>query len=141
MEILNTLAHAQIFNAAWPDWLTALVLFWALVLGHAIADFPLQGEFLAVGKDRHADLSAATGGKDWPPSIWLYCLTIHSLIHAATVWVITGSVVLSVIEFILHWIIDLAKNESFTNFYVDQGLHIACKLVYAALILFHITLP
>lgn len=134
MEFLALIAHADILQAEWSPWANGVVMFWALLLGHALADFPLQGEFLAVGKDRHADLSSLTGGQVWPKNVWLYCLTIHSLVHAAAVWVITGSVVLSFIEFILHWVIDLAKNERFTGFYVDQALHIFCKVIYAILL-------
>ena len=57
------------------------------------------------------------------------------------VWVITGSVVLSVIEFVLHWIIDLAKNEELTNFYTDQALHMVCKIVFASLLAAGIVWP
>ena len=35
-----------------PDWLSALQMFFALAIGHALADFPLQGEFLAMCKNR-----------------------------------------------------------------------------------------
>ena len=131
------LAHS-VMQPDWAPWLNALVLLWALILGHALADFPLQGTFLAVGKDRHADLAAATGIPKWPKGIWIYCLTIHSMIQAGAVWLITGSVILSLVEFVLHWLIDLAKNEKYTGFYGDQGLHILCKVFYAALVLFGI---
>ena len=141
MGISCLLAHAAIIQDDWPTWLNALVFFWALLLGHGLADFPLQGEFLAVGKDRHDDLSRITGGKLWPDNIWLYCLTVHSLVHAAAVWVITGSVVLCLVEFVLHWLIDLAKNENLTGFYTDQALHILCKVIYAGLFLAGITWP
>ena len=133
MDTLFHLAHADLLKADWPLWANALVLLWALLLGHALGDFPLQGEFLAVGKDRHADLSRVTGGKLWPKGMWLYCLTIHSLIQAAFVWVVTGSVVLSLVEFVLHWVIDLVKNEGWTTFYQDQALHVVCKVLYVAL--------
>lgn len=134
------IAHLEVLQPEWAPWLNAMVLFWALLLGHALADFPLQGTFLAVGKDRHADLSAVTGGRQWPPHVWIYCLTIHCLIQASAVWIVTGSVTLSLVEFVLHWFIDLAKNEKLTGFYTDQVLHILCKVAYAALILFGIAL-
>ena len=141
MASLFHLAHADILVQDWPLWANALVLFWALLLGHALADFPLQGEFLAVGKDRHADLSAVTGGNTWPKGMWLYCLTIHSFIQATCVWVVTGSVVIRVIEFVLHWCIDLAPTAGCTHFSVDQGLHVACKAIYAILFFAGITWP
>ena len=133
------LAHLQVMQPHWAPWLNAMVLLWALVLGHAVSDFPLQGTFLAIGKDRHADLAAVTGGRKWPAHIWVYCLTIQSMVQATAVWLVTGSVILSVIEFVMHWLIDLAKNEKLTNFYQDQALHILCKIAYAALILFGIS--
>lgn len=141
MDFLFHFAHFDLFRADFAQWQNALVFFWALVLAHALADFPLQGEFLAVGKDRHADLGCVTGGKDWPRNIWLYCLTIHSFVHSALVWLVSGSVILSLVEFVLHWLIDLAKNERLTGFYSDQALHIACKVVYAWLFFKGITWP
>ncbi len=134
------IAHLTVMQPDWAPWLNALVLLWALMLGHAIADFPMQGEFLAIGKNRHGNLSAVTGGHQWPASIWIYCLTIHSMVQAAAVWLVTGSVILSVVEFVLHWLIDLAKNEKLTGFYSDQALHFVCKVAYASLVLFGISL-
>ena len=141
MNFLPTLAHATVVHPEWSPMVNGLVMFWALLLGHALADFPLQGEFLAVGKDRHANLSQVTGGKAWPPSIWLYCLTVHALIQSAAVWIVTGSVVLCLVEFVLHWFIDWAKSEELTNFYSDQCLHIVCKAIYAGLFMAGIHLP
>lgn len=141
METLFQFAHAEIIRADLPAWWNALVLLWALVLGHALGDFPLQGDFLAVGKDRHADLSAITGGKEWPRGMWFFCLTIHCCVHAAMVWLITGSVIVSMIEFLLHWTIDFVKNEGMTGFYTDQILHVVCKAVYVGLFLAGIQWP
>lgn len=141
MDTLFHLAHTEILKPDWPLWANGLALFWALLLGHALADFPLQGQFLAVGKDRHADLSSVTGGLTWPKGMWLYCLTIHSLVQAAFVWMITGSLVLSVVEFVLHWLIDLVKNEGWTSFYADQALHAVCKAGYVGLFLAGIHWP
>lgn len=124
------LAHLNFHVPGQAGWMGCFMLFWALLIGHALADFPLQGDFLAVGKDRHADLSAATGGRVWPNGFWLVCLTVHSLVHSGVVWLITGSFWLSLVEFVLHWIIDFAKCERWTSFYVDQGLHLLCKVAY-----------
>jgi len=115
-----------------------IVLLFALMIGHALADFPLQGDFLAIGKERHGDLEKLTG-TTWPRGMWAYCLTMHSLIHAGAVWIITGNVVLGAIEFALHWLIDFAKSSNVTNFYVDQCLHAACKIGYvvALMLIYH----
>jgi hypothetical protein len=69
-----------------------------------------------------------------PAAIWVYCLSAHSLVHAGAVWIITGSALFGFIEFVLHWVIDFAKCEKWTNFHVDQGLHLASKLGYVAAI-------
>ena len=120
-----------------PDvepWLQGIVLLFALMVGHALADFPLQGGFLAIGKERHGNLEKLTG-TTWPPGMWVYCLTMHSLIHGGAVWFVTGSVILGAVEFVLHWLIDLAKSSRLTNFYLDQVLHIACKVGYVLVVL------
>lgn len=111
----------------------ALSLFLALAIGHALADFPLQGAFLADAKNRHADLSQYFG-KTPPPGVWVHALTAHSLVHAGAVWVVTGSALLGAIELVLHWVIDYAKCEGWTGFNTDQILHYLCKLGYALVI-------
>jgi hypothetical protein len=116
------------------DLQNGLVLFFALLIGHAFADYPLQGQFLSVGKVRGDALEKLTGTK-WPQGVWLYLLSMHSLVHAGAVWMITADVRFGLAEFFLHWIIDFAKAEDMTNFYVDQALHIACKIVFVYLII------
>jgi len=106
-------------------------MWFALVIGHALADYPLQGEFISVAKNRHADTKYLFGGKNPPPGLWVQILGAHALIHAGTVWLITGSVALAAIEAALHWIIDFAKCESWTTFSLDQVLHVLCKAGYA----------
>lgn len=107
-------------------------MFFALVIGHAVADFALQGKFLAIRKNRHIKSIDYIG--DSPASLWVYCLTAHSLVHAGAVWVVTGSVVFAFAEFVLHWLIDFVKCEKWTNFHQDQGLHILSKAVYVVAI-------
>lgn len=112
---------------------TPWMLLFALVIGHAVADFPLQGAFLAQGKNRHLNQTVFPGEE--PKGIWVYCLTAHSLIQAGGVWIVTGSFVIALIEFVVHWLLDFAKCENWTNFHVDQFAHILCKIAYV-LILF-----
>lgn len=107
-----------------------MVLFAFLVL-HALADFGLQGPFLARAKHRRADLSEYFG-EEVPPLVWVHVLTAHALMHAGGVWLVSGSVVLGAAELVLHWVIDLAKGEGKFGFQVDQALHIACKIAYVA---------
>lgn len=102
-------------------------LFFALLIGHVMGDYPLQTEFMAIGKNHRRPLSgmaAETRG------VWVHCLTAHALVHAGAVWMITGSMTLALIEAGLHWVIDFAKSAGLTNLHVDQILHILCKVGY-----------
>lgn len=98
-----------------------LALFFAFAISHALADFPLQGDYLAREKQRN------TAGS---MSEWFIALTAHSLIHAGGVWLVTGSVTLAAIELLLHWLIDFGKGEGYYSYVADQSLHLACKVVY-----------
>lgn len=105
----------------------ALPVFLALLIAHALCDHPLQGQFLALNKNRHyrrknTDLRTAT--------LWPYCLTAHALIHAGGVWLVTGSYLLGIAELALHWLVDFLKEEKIINLHLDQLLHILCKVAY-----------
>ncbi|MDA0768410.1 MAG: DUF3307 domain-containing protein [Verrucomicrobia bacterium] len=108
----------------------ALLVLFALIIGHALCDFALQPEFIALGKNRHADLSRFFGGKPQPRGLWIHLLGAHCLIHAGAVWIITGSVLLAAVEFVLHAIIDFVKCEGKTSFTADQLLHYGCRILY-----------
>jgi hypothetical protein len=130
------MSSLAILPAAWHP--TGSPTFWvamfALAIGHALADFALQGDFLSQAKNRHADVARFFGERSQPRGLWVHALTAHALIHAGTVWLITGSVVLGTIELIVHWLIDYAKCENWTSFSTDQLLHLACKAGYAWLL-------
>lgn len=114
---------------------TFAVALFAFGVGHALADFAFQGDFLSQAKNRHADLARFFGENGQPPrGIWIHALNAHALIHAGAVWLISGSFFLAAVEFILHWIIDYAKCEGWTNFTFDQVCHLTCKVVYSALL-------
>lgn len=103
----------------------------ALIMGHMLGDFPLQGQFLALGKERrywtgeNAPFEAGKG-------MWIYCLSAHSLIQAGIVWIISGSLLLCLIELVVHWAIDLSKGEGHISLATDQILHIGTKVIFAA---------
>ncbi len=107
-------------SETWLDAIQAIIL---LTAGHALMDFPLQGEFLSTRKNRHL----LAERKD---PIWPICMTAHCLLHAVMVWAITGCFILCLVELVLHWVIDFAKCESWTTFDQDQWLHIICKIGY-----------
>ena len=108
-------------------WLT---LFFKLCIGHALADFALQRDFIARGKNRHAPLVNVPVGQT-PQAVWPHILTAHALIHAGAVFVITGRADLAVAELVIHWLIDFAKCENWTGIHTDQALHYACKALWA----------
>ncbi len=110
-----------------------LVLFFAFLIGHAVADYSLQSEFIALAKSRHSDLSS-TFRNGAQPGLWIHALGAHSLVHAGAVWIISGSVILALAELILHSIIDFVKSENWISLNADQALHCLCKLVYAILL-------
>jgi hypothetical protein len=107
--------------------LDPFTLFLLLIFGHMIADYPLQGEFLAKAKNHRSPI---------PGISWTDALAAHAIIHGGVVGIITGSIVLGVAESIIHAIIDYTKCEGKIGFRTDQMLHIACKGVWIVLLLF-----
>lgn len=104
---------------------TVTLLFW-LLIGHAICDYPLQGEFLARGKNHRAPL---------PGYSWRVLLSAHAAIHAGAVALATQSVLLAAAEFTAHWLIDHAKCAGRIDFEADQALHVLCKFAWVGLCL------
>lgn len=98
----------------------AHVAFWLLV-GHALADFPLQGDFLAKAKNHRAPL---------PGVPWLPCLLAHVAICGGAVALATGSLGLGIAEAFIHFQIDWAKNQGDFGFTDDQVLHLLCKFAW-----------
>lgn len=114
--------------------LSALALLFAFAIGHAIADFPLQGDFLSHGKNRNTPSPPLADGRGSPKSLWIYLMSAHCLVHAGFVWLVCGSALLAFAEFVLHWIIDVLKCEGRTSFETDQWLHIATKALYVGIL-------
>lgn len=104
-------------------------LFFKLMVGHALADFALQSTEMGKGKNRNRKPDYIPEGQKYTPC-WHYWLTSHALIHAGFVWLFTGNIWLGVAELILHWLIDFAKCENWTNPHQDQLLHVLCKIGY-----------
>lgn len=48
--MISEFAASQIVNGGLGG---VLILFFAMAIGHALGDYPLQGEYLAKGKNRH----------------------------------------------------------------------------------------
>lgn len=96
-------------------------LLWAFIIGHAVADYPLQGDFLAKAKNHL---------KPIPGINPMIALKMHAFIHAGVVWIITGSFFLSLFESVAHTLIDYLKCDERISFTTDQILHVSCKVAY-----------
>jgi hypothetical protein len=108
-----------------------MILFFQLLIGHALADFVLQSDTMARAKDRHSEL-AQSRGANFPA--WYYWIAAHSLVHGGAVYLFTGSALLGLIETLLHAAIDCAKCERRIDFHQDQVLHVLCKVGYCFLV-------
>lgn len=91
-----------------------------LVAAHFVADYPLQGDFLATAK------------QNGPLRVWH--LFSHSAIHGGAVLLVTGSLLLGLLETFAHMAIDEAKVRGWTTFAQDQALHMVCKFAWIGLI-------
>jgi hypothetical protein len=111
-----------------------VTLVFKFLAGHALADFVLQPTSMAVGKNRNRKFDGNPDVEKYRPH-WPYWLTAHALIHGGIVWLITGNVFLGFLEAALHWIIDFAKCENWTNIHIDQILHMLCKACYIIILL------
>jgi hypothetical protein len=95
----------------------------ALVAGHFLCDFPLQGDFLAKAKNHTQPIAGVP---------WQWALAAHSAIHAGSVLLITGSLWLAAGQFALHALTDMAKCAGKIGFSTDQALHLVVIVITAA---------
>lgn len=92
-----------------------------LLAGHALADYPLQGDFLSKAKNRANPI---------PGVPWYQGLLAHAAIHGGFVGAITCSMTLGIAEFVVHCLIDDAKCMGRISYNTDQALHVACKVAW-----------
>ncbi len=106
--------------------MSAVAMLFLLLAGHALADYPLQGDFLAKAKNRAMPI----------PGVPFYqALGAHAMIHGGFVAVITGIWWLGLLEAVAHALIDDAKCTGKIGFNTDQALHVACKVVWTLVVL------
>lgn len=111
-------------------------LLFVLVIGHFIGDFVLQHDTMAVHKSRHAKTPMALEDNENFPA-WYYWLSSHAMVHGLIVYLATQSLVLGLIEIVIHWLIDFSKCEDYLSFNQDQLLHIICKCAYCYILAMH----
>jgi hypothetical protein len=97
-----------------------------LIFAHYLADYPLQGDFLAAAKNHR---------KPFPGVPWYQALIAHSAIQAGFVWLITGSLWIAGIEIVAHAAIDYLKCDGRISYNTDQCLHLFCKVAYVAILM------
>lgn len=108
-----------------------LELFFLLLVGHAVADYALQSDYLVASKNRHDEVR--DGKKHW---VWV--LSAHCLINGGAVYVVTGSLLLAFCETVVHFVIDFCKCEEWFSYNVDQTLHVSCKILWVIMFLYGI---
>lgn len=96
-----------------------------LILAHLLADYALQGDFMAKAKNHYSPIPGVPA---------LTVLVSHAAIHGIAVGAITGVWWLGAFELIAHALIDDQKCRRRFGFNVDQALHIACKVAYVAVL-------
>ncbi|MBQ14898.1 MAG: DUF3307 domain-containing protein [Gammaproteobacteria bacterium] len=102
-----------------------------LFFGHALADFVLQPDAMGYGKNRNDKIHDMEHSL-FP--VWYYWLTAHAMVHGGIVYMITDSLLLGVVEVLIHWITDFSKCEGWITMHQDQAVHIGCKVGYSFLL-------
>ena len=96
-----------------------------LCLGHFLADYPLQGDRMAVEKCPGNDVTMD----------WRWWLTAHTATHGFVVALLTGVPLLGLAEMLAHFCIDYGKCRLRYSLALDQALHLLCKVVWLMIVL------
>lgn len=107
-----------------------LVTFLLLALGHFMADYALQGDWLAAHK------CPASSVEGVAPHPWIYVMCGHAATHGLLVYLLVGHPLVALLEFVAHFLIDLAKCRQWFGIHLDQLLHLACKAAWTAGLLY-----
>lgn len=111
-----------------------VTLWFVLCLGHFVADYPLQSDFIAKGKNRFRPVDPASiPPGQTPMTVWPWVLTAHAATHGAAVYLILGSPALAMAELLSHWLIDYGKCANRYGIHLDQAAHLVCKLLWAVI--------
>jgi Protein of unknown function (DUF3307) len=121
--------------------LFALLFF--LIVAHALMDYSLQNDSMAVCKCRKSNSPLAASVP------WYYWLTAHASLHGAAVgvvfrwmgfdWYVVAT--FAAAETVIHWFIDLGKCEKLYSLHVDQAFHIVCKIAWWAFVAAQVVKP
>lgn len=113
-----------------------------LLFLHALADFTLQTDVMAKGKNRRSEIKnyehwVNVLGRDPKrfKKCWGYWLTAHALIHGGVIGLVFGNWYIALFEVVMHWIIDFCKCEEILNPHQDQFLHFLSRILYGVWLL------
>lgn len=106
--------------------MSGITLLFALLIAHAVCDYPLQGDWLARAKSHRIEVVPGQ-------IIWPHALAAHAGIHAGAVWLLTGSALLGLLEMIAHAAIDWAKCDGRLSYNQDQLAHALCKVLWVVI--------
>lgn len=98
----------------------------ALIFGHLLADYPLQGSFLATDKEKHV-LSLVSHGIIQAGTISVVAVPFHAY-HPWTFWWIFGThTAMDAIK--SYWLNKRWPKEALgANLYIDQAVHLLCLI-------------
>jgi hypothetical protein len=97
----------------------------ALLGAHALADYPWQGPYLALGKNRYAEQKHPE---------WWHLMAAHCAIHAALAALVLGVWWVALFEFGFHWLTDNSKCAGKITYNEDQFIHVFCKATWLWLV-------
>lgn len=106
------------------DQSAAFQLVLMLVMGHFLGDFGLQSDRMAREKCPGQGVSLG----------WGWWITSHAAIHGFLVGAICASPLLGACEWLAHLLIDVCKCQRRWGLAMDQGLHLACKLIWVGVL-------
>ena len=120
-------------------WIETFVM---LLFLHALADFSLQTQPMAIGKNRHNE---AASKKNWVEVLgrepkaykkcWFYWLSAHALIQGGLIFLVFGNIWIAIIEIIAHFTLDFIKCEGITNPHIDQACHLIFRIGYSIVLI------
>lgn len=70
---------------------------------------------------------------------WWHLMAAHAFIQGGGVFILSGSLLLGLLETVIHFWVDCLKCENKINIHTDQALHIGCKAVWTVLAIFYAT--
>lgn len=100
------------------------LLAWLLVM-HALTDYVLQDERMGRYKNPLKNQDDSQYGP------WWWTMSAHAGLNAGGVALITGSMMLGLLEFLTHFALDTMKCQGAITTHDDQFGHILSKVVWA----------